>query len=93
MVGDGVIRGKDHKLWLGMLGLHHEEDVYPWGRSPEGLEEPLSLEWVQVSARQQTWLSTGSHQEEGIDRDFQRSLPAKHSWDDNLPAGIHCGKI
>lgn len=41
--------------------LHHGGDVQPWGRSPEGLGEPPSLEGVQVSARQQTWFSIGSH--------------------------------
>lgn len=37
-------------------------------------------------------LALGIIQEDGIESDFQKSLPAKSSWDDNLPVGICCGE-
>lgn len=74
--------------------LYHGENVQPWGRPPEGLGEPAFLEGVQISAGQSHGrpdVALGVIQD-GIESDFQRSLPAKYSWDDNLPVGICCGK-
>lgn len=67
----------------------------PGAEHQRDLGEPPPLEGVQVSAGQshsRPDLALAIIQENGIMSDFQRSLPAKSSWDDNLPAGICCGK-
>lgn len=89
VVADGVTKSKGHKLWLRRFGLDAGEGMQPWGRSPEGLGEPPSLEKVQVSAWQShSWpdlsLAIVAFWAGGWNRDFQKSPPTKYSYVDNL---------